>query len=42
MKIIIRIALLAVLIPSMSYGEDKHNHGGNEIAVGGPGLLDYC
>ncbi len=34
MKIIIRIALLAVLIPTMSYGEDKHNHGGNEIAVG--------
>ena len=34
MKIIICIALLAVLIPTMSYGEDKHNHEGNEIAVG--------
>ena len=34
MKIIIRIALLAVLISTMSYGEDKHNHEGNEIAVG--------
>ena len=34
MKIIIRIALLVVLIPAMSYGEDKHNHEGNEIAVG--------
>ena len=34
MKIIIRIALLIVLIPAMSYGEDKHNHEGNEIAVG--------
>jgi len=34
MKIIIRVALLAVLIPIMSYGEDKHNHELNEIAVG--------
>ena len=34
MKIIIRIALLAILIPTMSYGEDKHNHEGTEIAVG--------
>ena len=34
MKIIIHIALLALLIPAMSYGEDKHNHEGNEIAVG--------
>jgi hypothetical protein len=34
MKIIIRIALLAVLIPIMSYGEEKHNHEGIEIAVG--------
>ena len=34
MGIIIRIVLLAVLIPTMSYGEDKHNHEGNEITVG--------
>ena len=34
MKIIISIALLAVLIPTMSYGEEKHNHEGNEIPVG--------
>jgi hypothetical protein len=34
MKNIIRIALLAVLIPAMSYGEDKHNHEGNKLAVG--------
>jgi hypothetical protein len=44
MKIIIRIALLAILIPTMSYGEDKHHHEGNEIAVGvealSPGLRD--
>lgn len=26
MKIIIRIALLALLIPTMSYGEDEHRH----------------
>ena len=34
MKIIIRIALLTILIPTMSYGEDKHKHEGNEIAAG--------
>ena len=34
MKIIICIALLAVLISTMSYGEDKHNREGNEIALG--------
>ncbi len=34
MKIIIRIALLALLIPTISYGEDKHNHEGNKITVG--------
>ena len=34
MKIIIRIALLTILISTMSYGEDKHNHEGNEIAAG--------
>ena len=34
MKIIIRIALLAILIPAMTYGGDKHNHEGTEIAVG--------
>lgn len=33
MKIIIRIALLAVLIPTISYGEDKHNNEGNEILM---------
>lgn len=34
MKIIIRIALLALLIPTMSYGGDKHNREGNETTVG--------
>ena len=34
MKIIICIALLVVLISTMSYGEDKHNREVNEIAVG--------
>jgi len=34
MKIIIRIALLAILIPAISYGGDKHSHEGNESAVG--------
>ena len=34
MKIIIRIALLAILIPAISYGGDKHNREGNENAVG--------
>ena len=34
MKIIVRMALLAILIPIMSYGGDKQNHEGNENAVG--------
>jgi hypothetical protein len=34
MKIIIRIALLAILLPTMSYGEDKHNQEGTENVVG--------
>ena len=34
MKIIIRIALLALLIPTMSYGEDKHHYQGDDHAVG--------
>lgn len=34
MKTIIRIALLAILIPTMSYGGDKHNHKGDKNAVG--------
>ena len=34
MKIIIRLALLAILIPTMSYGGDERNHEGTEIAVG--------
>ncbi len=34
MKIIICIALLAILIPTMTFGGDKHNHEETEIAVG--------
>ncbi len=34
MKNIIRISLLIILIPTMSYGGDKHNHEGTKIAVG--------
>ena len=34
MKNIICMALLAILIPTMSYGGDKHNREGNENAVG--------
>jgi len=34
MKIIIRIALVAILIPTVSYGGDNHNREGNENAVG--------
>jgi len=34
MKIIIHIALLALLIPTMSYGEDKHHYQGDDHAVG--------
>ena len=34
MKIIIHIALLAILIPTITYGEDKHNNEGANIAVG--------
>ena len=34
MNIFIRIALLAILIPTMSYGEDKHNREESENAVG--------
>ena len=34
MKIIIRIAFFAILIPTMSYGEGTHSHKGDESAVG--------
>jgi hypothetical protein len=34
MKIIMRIALLAILMPTMSYGEDQHNRKSNINAVG--------
>ena len=34
MKFIIHIALLAILISTSSYGEDKHNHEAHEKAVG--------
>ena len=34
MKRIVSIALLAALITTMSYGEDKHNQERNEIVVG--------
>ncbi|MGB3212849.1 MAG: hypothetical protein WBB19_19265 [Desulforhopalus sp.] len=34
MKIIIRIALLAIFLPTISYGADKHHHEEAEAAVG--------
>lgn len=34
MKIILHLALLAVLLPSISYGENKHNHDAFEAVVG--------
>ena len=34
MKVIIHMALLAVLIPTMSFGEEKHHHPGNEKPMG--------
>jgi len=34
MKIIIYIAISVLLLPTMSYGEDKLNHEGNEDTVG--------
>ena len=34
MKIIIHIALLAILLPTISYGEEKRHHQGDEHAVG--------
>ena len=34
MKTIMYMALLAILIPTMSYGEEKHHHPGNKTAVG--------
>ncbi len=34
MKIIVRVALLALLMPALSYGGDKHNREGSEHAVG--------
>ena len=34
LKKIFHIALLAILIPTMSYGEDKHNKEGNKTTVG--------
>jgi hypothetical protein len=40
MKFIIRITLLAILIPAMSHGEDQHHHEGNENAVGVEALSD--
>ncbi|MBL4567031.1 MAG: hypothetical protein JKY85_03250 [Porticoccus sp.] len=39
MKIIIRIVFLAILIPAISYGEDKLNRDGSENAVGVEALL---
>ena len=40
MKIIIRIVLLAILIPTMAFGEDKHNHEGTENTEGVEALSD--
>ncbi len=41
MEIIIRLALLAILIPSMSYGEDKHHPEGSAgVQALSPGLRD--
>jgi hypothetical protein len=34
MKVIIHMALLAVLIPTLSFGEEKQHHPGNEKTVG--------
>lgn len=34
MKIIFRIVLIAMLLPALSYGEEKHHHDGFETVVG--------
>lgn len=34
MKIITHITMLAILMPTMSYGEDQHNRKGNVNTVG--------
>ena len=40
MKIIIRIILLTILIPTMAFGENKHNNEETENAVGVEALSD--